>query len=196
MQKPLILALATLMLAGCGLSSPNTPLVTKTAKVSSSSAQGIRDGVIVLRKQRFQRLDWKIMDGVLTPDEVEDSALVIPGIISGFGDYDADQDGKITLEEFLRDDVIENWIDAVSPKLQEQFSSLDANHDGVLKGSERKRLNLFFMLYPEQNGGDLNHDDIVSISEYEDAYMAVLPSMQPGKNSASKNSALPVIVIK
>lgn len=195
MQKPLLLALVTLMLAGCGVSSLNAPVVTKAAKVKATSAQGIRDGVLALRKQRFQRLDWKIMDGALTPDEVEDSALVIPGIITGFGDYDADHDGRITLDEFLREDVIQNWIDAVTPKLEDQFYSMDLNHDGYLKGTERKSLNLFFMLYPELHGGDLNEDGGVTQSEYEDAYMAVLPSMQPARNAAPKRTALPVIVI-
>lgn len=181
MRHPLLIALATVMLAGCGTAAHTGVSTANATRLQARSDEGLHQGVLALRKQRFERLDLN-HDEALTPDEASTEALYLPGLISGFQDYDANGDRKITLTEFLREDVIQYWMDLIRPKIREYFDKVDANRDGVLTGSERQKTDLFFSPMAQLHGGDLNQDGSVTFSEFEDAYMVILPFYQPNPN--------------
>jgi len=181
MRHPLLIALATVMLAGCGTAVHSGVSASTAPRFQARSDEGLHQGVVTLRKQRFEHLDFN-HDGVLTPNEASTEALYLPGLISGFQDYDTNGDMKITLSEFLREDVIQYWMDLLRPKIHEYFDRADSNRDGVLKGSEREKTDLFFSPMPQLHGGDLNQDGSVTFSEFEDAYMVILPVYQPDPN--------------
>lgn len=187
-------ALALSLLAGCA-TQPVTALrmpapVNQMAAVNTFSQPGIRSdeglrkGVIELRKVRFQKWD-KNMDGAIVPDEVKDVNMSLPGVIAGFDDYDANHDGKIVMDEFLREDVIQFWMNLIRPKLEELFAKHDSDGNWLLTADEQAKLKLFFSPWPSLKGGDLNGDGVVTFSEFEDAYMTVLPFFQQANRDLS-----------
>lgn len=147
------------------------------AQLSVRSDEGLRKGVIELRKVRFNKWD-KNVNGVLTRDEVSDEQMALPGVISGFKDYDSNGDGQITLNEFLREDVIVFWMERIRPKVDELFSKHDRDGNRLLTPGEQDKVKLFFSPWPKLKGGDLNQDGVITFSEFEDAYMEVLPFFQ------------------
>jgi len=179
MRLPLALILATTVLAGCGQVPTARPATTKATKPLAAKGDAhLRAGVIKLRELRFKKLDIN-KNGAITPDEAADSALAVPGIIQGFGDYDANQDGQITVPEFLRDDVITFWMNELRPEIQKLFLKSDTNRDFKLTGAEKTKPQLYFNLFPECQGGDFDGDGAITYTEYEDAYMIALPKVQP-----------------
>lgn len=190
-MKFLKLALMATILTGCTTQYANfTQSISSKIKSPSirvfnhlRSDQGLKDGVIELRKVRFQKWD-KNVDGVITRNEVSDDNMKIPGVIDGFHSYDVNSNGKITIKEFLREDVIEFWMNLIRPKLEEQFAKHDKDRNRLITKEEQKKLKLFFSPWPKLNGGDLNKDGVITFSEYEDAYMYVLPFFQQGQEMA------------
>lgn len=187
----------TTLLSACATAPvhPSSPqLAPRHAQMQRFAAgrsdEGLRKGVIALRKQRFQKWD-KNFDAVITRNEVRDEDMRLPGVIEGFHSYDVNGDGEITLQEFLRDDVIEFWMNLLRPKLEEQFARLDRDGNRLLTGSEQDKLKLFLSMWPELKGGDANGDGVVTFSEYEDAYMAVLPFFQQRADGAQLPSVGP-----
>lgn len=176
------LALTALM-SGCA--TQNLPQMPNRAAVSQLRAgnatvrsdEGLRKGVIELRKVRFQKWDTDV-NGYLTRDEVSDQQMALPGVITGFGDYDANKDGKIYLEEFLREDTITFWMGIIRPKVDELFSKHDLDGNRLITQNENAKIKLFFSPWPKLKGGDLNSDGVITFSEFEDAYMEVLPFFQ------------------
>jgi len=144
---------------------------------AARSDEGLRKGVIELRKVRFSKWD-KNVNGVLTRDEVSDENMALPGVISGFKDYDSNNDGQITPAEFLREDVIIFWMNLIRPKVDELFSKHDKDGNRLLTVGEQDKVKLFFSPWPKLKGGDLNQDGVITYSEFEDAYMEVLPFFQ------------------
>lgn len=144
---------------------------------SARSDQGLREGVIELRKVRFQKWD-KNVNGYLSPDEVSDEQMALPGVINGFKDYDTNSDGKIFLDEFLREDTIQFWMGKIRPKVDELFSKHDKDGNRIITKDEADKIKLFFSPWPQLKGGDLNQDGVITFSEFEDAYMKVLPFFQ------------------
>lgn len=140
------------------------------------ASEGLRRGVIQLRRIRFDKWDLNPTDGVLTRQEVSDRNLALPNdLIKGFDDYDVNRDGRITFEEFLREEVIEMWMDLYADIVDGEFLIRDLNNNRVLDGPELQELAELFSRWPQLNGGDLNRDGRVSYSEFEDAYMQVVP---------------------
>ncbi|MBF2054483.1 MAG: EF-hand domain-containing protein [Candidatus Sericytochromatia bacterium] len=139
-------------------------------------SDGLRRGVIQLRRIRFDKWDLNPTDGVLTRQEVSDRNLALPNdLITGFHDYDVNRDGRITFEEFLREEVIEMWMDLYADIVDGEFLIRDLNNNRVLDGAELQELRELFSRWPQLNGGDLNRDGRVSYAEFEDAYMQVVP---------------------
>lgn len=139
-------------------------------------SDGLRRGVIQLRRIRFDKWDLNPTDGVLTRQEVSDRNLALPNdLITGFADYDVNRDGRITFEEFLREEVIEMWMDLYADIVDGEFLIRDRNNNRVLDGAELQELAELFSRWPQLNGGDLNRDGRVSYAEFEDAYMQVVP---------------------
>jgi hypothetical protein len=139
-------------------------------------SDGLRRGVIQLRRIRFDKWDLNPNDGVLTRQEVSDRNLALPNdLIKGFADYDVNRDGRITFEEFLREEVIEMWMDLYADIVDGEFLIRDRNNNRVLDGAELQELAELFSRWPQLNGGDLNRDGRVSYTEFEDAYMQVVP---------------------
>lgn len=200
MKNKLMAALAlTALLAGC---APQLPLQTQArlqqfgrspaamnpkAPLTLRSDEGLRKGVLELRKIRFQKWDTNV-SGFLTRDEVTDQQMALPGVIDGFADYDANSDGKIYLEEFLREDTIAFWMEIIRTKIDVLFDKHDLDHNRVITANENAKLKLFFSPWPKLNGGDLNNDGVVTFSEFEDAYMEVLPFFQ---QTGDQNGGLP-----
>jgi Ca2+-binding EF-hand superfamily protein len=201
MRRLACLALAALALTACGASRASLPsgalprpedrrgpaseraAPRPLTAIAARSDAGLRAGVVALRTQRFERLDQN-HDGAIARDEATDQALALPGVVSGFADYDADHDGAITLAEFLREDVIAWWSTEIRFKVRELFQKLDRNGDMQLVGAEREKVTLFFSTHPQLHGGDLDQDGRVTFTEFEDAYMVVLPIYQPPPPSA------------
>jgi len=182
----------TLLAAVCSLSllacSPNNLSLGPQTRMAAPLSQlhtgpqaprfsdGLRRGVIQLRRIRFDKWDLNPQDGVLTRLEVSDRNLTLPNdLIKGFADYDVNSDGKITFEEFLREEVIQMWMDLYADIVDGEFMIRDRNHNGVLDGSELAELRELFSRWPQLKGGDLNGDGVVHYSEFEDAYMQVVP---------------------
>lgn len=187
---PLVLSMA--FLAGCGQTGLQAPTVRKAAFQAKTDA-GLRAGVVELRKLRFKRLDLN-EDGALTRSEASDEALRLPGVVEGFADYDVNGDGRIPFEpEFLREDVIHWWMGELRPKMQEMFFRIDTNRDFKLTGKELDTIKLYFSLYPETHGADLNQDGEVPFGEFEDAYMYILPKIQPQPTEQAFLKKLPAI---
>lgn len=166
-------------LVGCA-AAPLQQAVRPTANLQAASSQrspeGVRKGVIQLRKIRFDKWDTKPQDGLLTRAEVDDRALTLPnGLINGFDDYDVNRDGQITFQEFLREEVIHFWMELYLDIVDSEFVIRDRDNNGVLSGPELPELKELFARWPELNGGDLDHDGQVSYSEFQDAYMQVAP---------------------
>lgn len=170
--------LALALLAGCG--TPAAPGAAKrlAAGLHARSDAGLHAGVVELRKVRFKKLDQDV-DGAITRDEATDEALRLPGVIETFADYDVSGDGRITLPEFLREDVIRWWMGELRPRIQALFLKSDTNGDLKLTGKELEKIKLFFSLFPETHGGDLDQNGEIPYLEYEDAYMIALPKLQP-----------------
>jgi hypothetical protein len=185
MKHALALGLA-LTLTACG-TAPTAPAHAPrvASGLAARSDAGMHDGVVALRKLRFKKLDLN-ESGDLTRAEASDQALLLPGFVNGFDDYDADHDGRITLTEFLREDVIQWWLSDLRPQIAGYFRQMDTNRDGALTAKERDRLTLFLSQHPELHGGDLNQDGKVDASEFEDAYMVVLPDYQPAPERSSR----------
>ncbi len=183
-----ILALA--LLSGCSAASftPAAPRVAASVKARTDA--GLRAGVVELRKLRFKKLDLNV-DGAVTRAEASDEALRLPGVIETFADYDVSGDGRIVIDEFLRDDVISWWMTELRPRIQALFIKTDANNDFKLTGKELERIKLYFSLWPETHGGDLNQDGEVPFGEYEDAYMYTLPKVQPQQTELAFLGRLP-----
>lgn len=156
---------------------------TSRNNVSPQSYEGVRQGVIQLRRIRFDKWDLN-QDGRLTRDEVSDRNLTMPlGLIKGFNDYDDNRDGQITFQEFLKERVITFWMDLYLSITEDEFFIIDDNQDGLLTGFEKEPARQLFARWPELNGGDLDKDGTVTFSEYQDAYMKVAPHL----NKTSRN---------
>jgi Ca2+-binding EF-hand superfamily protein len=107
----LLSTLVGLLLTPALSACQNSPVQLSANRLSAQAAprssaairsdEGLRKGVIELRKVRFSKWD-KNVNGVLTRDEVSDENMALPGVISGFKDYDVNNDGQITQAEFLR----------------------------------------------------------------------------------------------
>lgn len=182
--------LALTLLTGCGQAAfaPAAPRAAAVFKARTDA--GLRAGVVELRKLRFKKLDLNA-DGAVARSEASDEALRLPGVIETFADYDASGDGRIVIDEFLRDDVIKWWMDELRPRIQALFIKTDSNNDFKLTGKELERIKLYFSLWPETHGGDLNQDGEVPYGEYEDAYMYALPKIQPQKTELAFLAKLP-----
>lgn len=190
MRPVLLLALSAALLAGCGAhGTPNASAPRQAGGLQARTDAGLREGVVALRKQRFKALDLN-GDGALVPSEASDNALKLPGIIETFADYDANGDGKIVLDEFLRDDVIRYWMGELRPRVQAMFQRIDVNRDFKLTGAELEKIKLYFSMFPETHGADLNQDGEVPYGEFEDAYVYTLPKMQPQPQKAGESSLL------
>lgn len=176
MRKLLGLSLiAAISLMGCVTpTSPdfNSMSLRAPQKVKAFSYEGKRKGVEKLRKIRFAKWDTN-RDWILTRTEVTDNNLFLPGVVEGFHTYDVNGDNRITLKEFLKDEVIHWWMTQYQPILDDEFFILDDNRDGKLSGAELKQSQQLFQRWPHLNGGDLDQDGVVTFSEFEDAYMDV-----------------------
>ena len=172
--------LALAVLTGCAAPAFQPAPARKAAALAARSDAGLHAGVVELRKLRFRKLDQN-EDGAVVRHEASDEALRLPGVIETFADYDADGDGRIVIAEFLREDVIRWWMTELRPRIQALFMKTDANGDLKLTGKELEKIKLFFSLFPETHGGDLNQDGEIPYLEYEDAYMIALPKLQPQK---------------
>jgi Ca2+-binding EF-hand superfamily protein len=192
MRSVLLVALSAALLAGCGAAGTPLSAPRQAASLQARTDAGLREGVIVLRKQRFKQLDLN-GDGALVPGEASDSALRLPGIVEGFADYDANGDGKIVIEEFLRDDVIRYWMGELRPRIQTMFQRIDTNHDFKLTGAELEKIKLYFSMFPETHGADLNQDGEVPYGEFEDAYVSTLPKVQPQPQEQAFLKKLPAV---
>lgn len=172
------LILGVACLAGC--SQTPAPAVNHKLRAgfAARSDAGLRAGVVELRRVRFKKLDLN-QDEQLTRQEASDDALRHPGIIETFADYDTNGDNHITFAEFLHEGVIQWWMAEIRPRIQRMFTKADENRDGMLKGKELDSIKLYFSLFPETHGADLNRDGVVPFSEFEDAYMYTLPKIQP-----------------
>lgn len=182
MRAALATALALSLLAGCGVAARPTAAPRPMTVAKARTDAGLRAGVIELRKLRFKKLDANV-DGAIARNEASDEALRLPGVIETFADYDVSGDGRIVMEEFLRDDVIAWWMTELRPRIQALFMKTDTNGDLKLTGKELEKIKLFFSLFPETHGGDLNQDGEIPYLEYEDAYMIALPKVQPQRTA-------------
>lgn len=182
--------LALTLLAGCGAAGVAPAAPRAAASFKARTDAGLHAGVVELRKLRFKKLDLNF-DGALIRSEASDEALRLPGVVETFADYDASGDGRIVIEEFLREDVIRWWMGELRPRMQTQFFKLDTNRDFKLTGKELDQIKLYFSLWPETHGSDLNQDGEVPFGEYEDAYMYTLPKVQPQKTELAFLAKLP-----
>lgn len=148
------------------------------------SREGLRQGVIQLRRIRFDKWDLMPKDDNLGRDEVSDQNLRLPGLINGFNDYDGNRDGRISFNEFLREDVIAMWSDIYADITDNEFIARDSDGNNQLEGAELQSLRELFSRWPELKGGDSNGDGRVSFDEFQDSYMQVAPWL-------SRTSSLP-----
>jgi Ca2+-binding EF-hand superfamily protein len=184
--------LALTLLSGCGSAATVTAASRAAQGLQARTDAGLHAGVVELRKQRFGKLDLN-GDGALTRAEASDDALRLPGVIETFADYDTSGDGRIVPDEFLREDVIQYWMNELRPRIQTMFLKLDTNRDFKLTGKELDSIKLYFSLFPELHGSDLNQDGEVPFGEFEDAYVVTLPRFQPQGPEQSLLKKLPAV---
>ncbi|MGV3525403.1 MAG: hypothetical protein ACO1RX_14325 [Candidatus Sericytochromatia bacterium] len=179
-KKP-ALALVGCLLTACQASPGPLPVSPRVAVANTSRPQARRteeslyNGVVQLRRLRFDGWDTQPKDDTLTRNEVSDQNLKVPGLVSGFGDYDANRDGKIAFAEFLREDVVGLWMDIYADLTDNEFVARDLDRNHLLEGGELLELRTFFSRWPELHGGDLNQDGQIDYDEFQEAYMRIAP---------------------
>jgi hypothetical protein len=141
-----------------------------TAPSRQSTAELLSAGVTTIRTARFKKLDTNA-DQRLRLGEVRDLDLRLPGVISGFKDYDANGDGDIVLSEFLHADVIAFYVAFYDSIVEDNFFLSDLNRDRVLTGAERDELTQKLRPWPALNGGDADGDGMIDYAEYLKAYL-------------------------
>lgn len=146
----------------------------RVTQQSSSARQSIAEllnaGVLKIRTARFQTLDTNA-DQRLRLGEVRDLDLRLPGVISGFKDYDANGDGEIVLNEFLHGGVIAFYTAFYDSIVEDNFFLSDLNRDRVLTGDERSDLTQKLRPWPALNGGDSDGDGMIDYREYLTGYL-------------------------
>lgn len=164
------------------LPAMNTPASVLTQRAAQPTAQAaingarqtpgeiLEAGVIAIRKARFASLD-KNADARLVVGEVRDLDLRLPGVITGFKDYDADQNGEIILSEYLHAGVLSFYRAFYDSIIEDNFFLSDLNRDRVLTGDERNELNQKLRPWPELNGGDQDGDQMIDYLEYLKGYL-------------------------
>ncbi len=184
-----VLTLSTLaLLSACSPQAfVSAPQVNPANRVQSQTSQmrsreGLRQGVILLRRVRFDKWDLKPKDDQLTRDEVRDQDLKLPGLINGFNDYDTNRDSRISFNEFLREDIIAMWSDIYADLTDNEFIVRDTDGNRQIEGAELQSLKELFKRWPELNHGDINNDGRVSYDEFQDTYMQVAPWLNPSRH--------------
>lgn len=179
--KMAALTLLSCLVTACQ-ASPNaliSPARVAVAKASPSQSvrteESLYNGVVQLRRLRFDGWDTQPKDDALTRNEVSDQNLKVPGLIAGFADYDANRDGKIAFAEFLREDVVGLWMDIYADLTDNEFVARDLDRNHLLEGGELLELRTFFGRWPELHGGDLNQDGQIDYDEFQEAYMRIAP---------------------
>lgn len=165
-----------LQLSACQ-SSPIVPSALQPAPVTQQStlarqsiAELLNAGVVNIRTARFKTLDANA-DQRLRLGEVRDLDLRLPGVISGFKDYDANGDGEIVISEFLHTGVIAFYTAFYDSIVEDNFFLSDLNRDRVLTGDERNELTQKLRSWPALNGGDTDGDGMIDYREYLIGYL-------------------------
>ncbi len=173
--KHLTLIGLSLLLGACQAPPVATPLPAVRPLNQLNTTRQTADDILVagvqnIRLARFQRLD-RNQDKQLLRDEVKDLDLRLPGLINGFQDYDKDQDGRITPQEFLHEGVLRFYEDFYGSIIEDNFFLSDRNRDRVLTDEERSELNQMLRAWPELQGGDSDKDGMIDYLEYLKAYL-------------------------
>lgn len=147
-----------------------SPLVTTRLQQQSTTGELLQTGVVNIRTSRFKKLDTNA-DQRLRLGEVRDLDLRLPGVISGFNDYDSNRDGDIVLSEFLNAGVISFYTAFYDSIIEDNFFLSDLNRDRVLTGSERNELTQKMRPWPALNGGDADNNGMINYTEYLKAYL-------------------------
>lgn len=184
--KPMLASLVLIMmLPACGpqraVLPPAAVSVQARRPLSARSSEGLRKGIVQLRRIRFDKWDLKPKDDHLTRDEVSDQNLQLPELNTSFADYDANRDGRISFGEFLREDVIAMWSALYADITENEFYVLDRNDNQLIDGAELPALRELFAPWPELQGGDRNGDGRVDFDEFQDSYMQVAPWLGRGR---------------
>lgn len=173
-MKKYLALMGCFALVACQPSTVNVSRLQQPNVLNSQSTQSIAEllqtGVANIRTARFKKLDANA-DGRLRLGEVRDLDLRLPSVISGFKDYDANQDGDIVLAEFLHAGVISFYAAFYDSIVEDNFFLSDLNRDRVLTGDERHELNQKLRPWPALQGGDADGNGMINYAEYLKAYL-------------------------
>jgi Ca2+-binding EF-hand superfamily protein len=177
MKKILPLALAAVMLAGCGTANSLTGPRTVNGALSAQSKAGAEKGVRGMFKFVFHQVDAD-KNGYLTVEEMPAGvpatepgappADPMPAKKAMLDKLDTNKNGRVTITEFANKESIAEVTTQFRREVGRLFANLDLNGDRLLVPTEMPNGPIPF------EAADKNKNGKLTLSELEDGMAAVL----------------------